>query len=124
VHSKYTEAQDYLFSDMELVQIQKLADEKYETWDWNFGASPKYNLSRAIRTAAGTIEAYLDIQQGKIETIRIFGDFFSARPISELEAALQGLPHEETALRAKLAELPLSEYFGAVSPDDLIGLLM
>lgn len=123
VQSIYPEVRDYSFSDSETAQIQKLADEKYSGWEWNFGASPKYNLSRALRTAAGTLEAYLDVQEGKIESIRVFGDFFSSRPVSELETALKGLPHEETALRAKLAQLPLSEYFGAVTPEEILSLL-
>ena len=124
VHSIYPEVQDYAFDESEVQSIQKLADEKYSTWDWNFGSSPKYNLSRAIRTAAGTIEAYLDIQNGRIETIRIFGDFFSSRPICELEASLQGTPHEEKALLAKLAELELGEYFGAVNKEDIMQVLI
>ncbi|HRY84606.1 MAG TPA: lipoate--protein ligase, partial [Candidatus Cloacimonadota bacterium] len=71
VQSIYPEVRDYSFSDSETAQIQKLADEKYSGWEWNFGASPKYNLSRALRTPAGTLEAYLDVQEGKIESIRV-----------------------------------------------------
>lgn len=32
----------------ELVQIRQLAAEKYTTWEWNFGYSPAFTLSRAL----------------------------------------------------------------------------
>ncbi|HRY84607.1 MAG TPA: lipoate protein ligase C-terminal domain-containing protein, partial [Candidatus Cloacimonadota bacterium] len=76
-----------------------------------------------IRDGDERLEARRVLFRSKIESIRGFGDFFSSRPVSELETALKGLPHEETALRAKLAQLPLSEYFGAVTPEEILSLL-
>lgn len=70
VHSLYPEIVEHVFSSQELMIIQKLCDEKYSTWEWNYGQSPKYNFSHSIRTAAGTIEAYLDIQKGRLEQIK------------------------------------------------------
>mgnify|MGYP002519956568 CR=1 FL=1 len=34
-------ASEYELSETELKRAEKLADEKYRTWDWNFGYSPK-----------------------------------------------------------------------------------
>ena len=122
VYSLYPDARDYSFTPEDEVAIQKLCDEKYNTWDWNFGTSPKYNLSRAIRTAAGTIESYLDIQKGRISQIRIYGDFFSSRPISELEEILTGMAHNEQDIFSKLEEIDHQAYFGAVTPTELLEL--
>lgn len=102
IHQDYPEIGDYEFSAEDLAQIQQLCDEKYSTWDWNFGKSPKYNFSNVVRTASGTIEAYLDVQAGRIETIKIYGDFFSNRSPHEFEAEFAGVEHQERAIRAKL----------------------
>lgn len=42
---KYREAQPFNFSKTQIQYIQKLVDEKYATWDWNFGYSPKFSFS-------------------------------------------------------------------------------
>ena len=34
----------YKFTKKDLVQIEKLKEEKYGTWEWNIGYSPKYEL--------------------------------------------------------------------------------
>lgn len=122
IHIDYPEIEDYELTDEDIKEIQKLCDEKYSTWDWNFGKSPKYNFSNVVRTASGTIEAYLDVQAGRIETVKIYGDFFSNRSPHEFEAEFAGVEHQEQAIRAKLEELPLSEYFGLVSAAELLPL--
>lgn len=42
---KYREAQPFNFSKTQIQYIQKLVEEKYATWDWNFGYSPKFSFS-------------------------------------------------------------------------------
>ena len=122
VHSLYPEIGEHVFSTEELKQIQKLCDEKYKTWEWNYGHSPKYNLSNSIRAAAGTIEAYLDIQKGRLEGIRIFGDFFSNQDLSVFEDTLKDTPHERAAILEKLQCLDLEQFFGKVSAKELLEL--
>ena len=36
----------YMLSDKDKQAIQKLRDEKYNTWEWNWGKSPKFTLRR------------------------------------------------------------------------------
>lgn len=122
VHSMYPEARDYSFTPQDKARIQELCDTKYDTWEWNFGSSPKYNFSRAIRTPAGTIESYIDIHAGKIAELKIFGDFFSSEPTLAFEDAFKGTAHNESAILTRLRSLDLQSFFGAVEADDLIGL--
>ena len=39
----------YGLSDYEIKQIQQLAENKYSTWEWNFGNSPKYNFQKLLK---------------------------------------------------------------------------
>ncbi len=106
----------------EVAEIEQLAQEKYSTWDWNFGGSPAYNFKKAIKVPAGFIELHLDVKKGVIQQARIFGDFFASQPIEELEERLAGQLHETEHIRRVLSSVNLTDYFGKVSLDELIDL--
>lgn len=120
VESENPGSKVYNFTEQELKDIQKLADEKYSTWDWNFGYSPAYNFSKAIKVSAGFIEAHLDVKEGFIEQVRIFGDFFATKPIEELEEQLKGQKHNLENLTAILDKADLIGYFGNITTEELI----
>ena len=120
VRSLYPEAVDYSFTAAEQASISALVDSKYGTWDWNYGASPRYNFSKAIRTKAGTIEFYLNVVKGKIDTMRIYGDFFGRKDVGELESTLIGALHNPPEILHILQALDVASYFGDVSPEDIL----
>jgi lipoate-protein ligase A len=107
-------------TEIEINEIQQLADEKYNTWDWNFGFSPAYNFSKAIKIPAGFIEVHLDVENGVIEKVKIFGDFFATKPIEELEDILVGEKHELENLNEVLSKIDLSEFFGNATVNEEI----
>jgi len=76
-------------------EIQKLADDKYSTWEWNFGESKEYNFKNTQRFDFGTVEINLNVDGGYITDIKIYGDFFSMNDISELEQSLIGTKFED-----------------------------
>ncbi|HKM39083.1 MAG TPA: lipoate--protein ligase [bacterium] len=112
----------YFLSASDKKAICRLAREKYATWDWVWGRSPKYNFRNGKRFGAGQIEIRLDVQQGRIYQAKIYGDFFGHRDLSEIEQQLCGLRFEPADIEAMLSALPLTEYFGPVSLDELMSL--
>ncbi len=124
VHSLYPDAKDYALSIDDREKVQALVHSKYDNWEWNYGKSPQYNLSNIIRSAAGTIELYLDVSSGIITSLRIFGDFFSSRDISELEEAFNGVPHTRESVREILQENDFRSFFGEVDLQDLVNGLL
>lgn len=111
----------YILTDEDLLGIKKLQQEKYETWDWNFGFSPNYNFKKAIKIPAGFIEIHLDVVHGIIDKVKIFGDFFASQPIELLEQELVGQKHDLNALTLKLSQLDLTQFFGKVTLEEIIG---
>ena len=104
--------------------IEKLRDEKYATWEWNFGYSPKYEFTRKKRFPMGIVEIYLDIAgTSEIKDVKIFGDFFSQKPVSELEKKLIGVYHEELAIQNALSGVMVSDYLQGISREDFMTLL-
>ena len=113
-------AESYEFSAEDLAAIKKLQKEKYETWDWNFGFSPNYNFTKAIKIPAGFIEIHLEVTHGIIEKAKIFGDFFASKPIELLEEKLLGQKHEISNLKRLFSRLELTEFFGKVSAEEIL----
>lgn len=116
-------AKRYEFTEEDLAAIQKIRDEKYAKWEWNFGHSPNYNFQQGVRTVGGTIEMNLEVKKGTIKAAKIYGDFFNTKDISEVEELLVDTPHEEIAIREKIGSIDLEKYFHKISIDDLISVM-
>ena len=105
-------------------EIRRLRDEKYATWEWNFGYSPKYELSRRKRFSAGSVEVHMNIAgESEIKEIKIFGDFFSKKPISELEQRLEGVHHEAEAIESVLRDVNITDYIQGITTKEFISIL-
>ena len=120
VRTMYADAEVYELTDEDRAAIQKLVDEKYGTWDWNFGYSPKYNLQKGIKTRGGHVEVNLDVRKGQIENVKIFGDFFNTRDVSELEDMLRGAPHERDKIKEILLTVGIEKYLNNVTVDEFL----
>ncbi|HQC07498.1 MAG TPA: lipoate--protein ligase [Kaistella chaponensis] len=114
------EAKRYQLSLEDLAGIEQLMEEKYETWDWNFGFSPQYNFKKAIKIPAGFIEVHLDVVHGIIEKAKIFGDFFASMPIEDLEVQLIGKKHQTTDLENLFTSIDLTLFFGKVTAEEIL----
>ena len=112
----------YEFTIDDIRELEKLMAEKYETWDWNFGFSPDYNFTKAVKIPAGFIELHLDVQKGYIERAKIFGDFFATLPIEGLEEQLIGKRHEINEIEKLLDSVGLPNYFGNVTTPEILEL--
>lgn len=109
----------YEFSKDDLAAINKLVDEKYSKWEWNFGSSPDYDMEQSRKFDFGLVDVRLNAQNGIINDIFIFGDFFGLRDKSELENALTGIRHERTAIQEALAKIDVSSYISGMTPQQL-----
>lgn len=110
----------YEFTAKDLEIIDKMKDEKYSTWDWNFGNSPKYSFTNQKKYLGGNVEFNLNVDKGIIREIRLFGDFFGKCDVSDIERALTGVKHTEDAIREVLSRFDINSYFANISVEDLI----
>lgn len=114
---------EYKLSEDDLAHIQKLTDEKFATWEWNYGHSPKATLTHSARLACGTVEVHLILKENRIASCRFGGDFLGNLPASEVEKALQGVVYEADAIRECLSQMEISHYFDGAAADDLVKLM-
>ncbi len=120
IKNKYPDAISYEFSNEDLISINKLREDKYLTWEWNFGYSPKYDFERSFMTRAGSVQVSLNVSGGIIRNAKISGDLPGNPGISVLEVLLKGSRHEESELQKRLESIPFSEYFPDISAGEFI----
>lgn len=110
-------------SDAEREEVRELADTKYRTWEWNYGRSPKFNVRRVRRFPIGELDARIDVRDGRIAAIRIFGDYLGTGDVGELEARLVGTRYAPDDLARALEGVDLAAIFGDLAPGDLVAFL-
>ncbi|MGV8962476.1 MAG: lipoate--protein ligase [Candidatus Saccharimonadaceae bacterium] len=120
VRTMYSDSVIYELTDSDIEAINKLVEEKYGTWDWNFGHSPQYDFQKGIKTNGGHVEVNLEVEKGLIKNAKIFGDFFNIRDVSELENLLIGIPHEQEHIKELLTTVGLEHYLSNVTVDEFV----
>ncbi len=106
--------QPYILSEADMSAVEKLYTEKYSTFAWNFGYSPKYSFHTKHRFPGGGVEVYLDIRDGIILDAKIYGDFLAdAAPLAE---KICGVQHSADALRLVLT----GETLGIIGEEELL----
>ena len=113
-------AENYDLNAADREAVNKLVNDKYGRWEWNFGESPQYNFKKSEKFDGGIVEVLMDVKNGYMENIRIHGDFFGTEDISPLTAALNGVIHREKDVEAVVSTLDISKYMTNISPEELI----
>ena len=112
----------YALTEADVLAVQKLRDEKYATWAWNYGFSPPYDMRREMKFPAGLVTAHLSAEGGKIKAVRLYGDFFGSGELGELESAMAGLPLDMRLAEA-LEALHVEHYMSGITAAELAALL-
>jgi lipoate-protein ligase A len=115
---------EYRLTPEDLNEITRLRNEKYATWEWNFGTSPEFDLTKSRRFDAGEVEVRINVRDGRVTAIKFYGDFLSMRDVSEVEEKLKGLRYREEDIRKALGETNLKEYFGGISLEELLSVIL
>ncbi len=111
----------YNLTEEDLKEIEKIADERFRTWEWNYGKSPSYSYKNAIKYPnCGVVEYSLNIINGKIDDISIYGDFFGEKDISKVENDLNGVNFEINSINNYLDNIKLGDYIKNLSNEDFL----
>ncbi len=114
----------YNLTEKDWEGVYKLREEKYGTWDWNYGKSPKFDLKREKKFPSGIIDLRLNVKRGgDIESVKIYGDFFGKDPVEDIEKALTGIKYNKEAIIEALENFDLYTYFGQIEKEEFIKLV-
>lgn len=113
----------YKLTEKDWDKIKEISAERYNNWDWNYGLSPESNVKHTRKFPVGIIDLRMNIKDGRIEDIKIFGDFFGVGDVADIEDMLRGKRYDETEVRSALEGLDVKHYFGNLELEDFIGLI-
>lgn len=107
----------------ELSAVESLRDNKFSTWEWIYGSSPRFNVRKSQRFNWGSIDFRINVTKGMITDCKIYGDFFAIGDISVMEEQVIGVPYRDEDLRQALEQINLTSYFPAAYIKDIMGLI-
>ena len=113
----------YELGESDIEAIEKLRDSKYSTDEWNCGAE-RLQKSERSRLSCGTVYIKKKAACGRIEDIRIFGDFMNIGDISKLEARLRGAEFRREEIISALEEARVEKYIPNLTADELADIIM
>lgn len=100
------EVKEYSITDEDNEKIGELRKQKYMTWEWNYAQSPKCNIIKKGKCQdAGVIQAMLEVEEGYIKEIKLFGDFFAEEDLQEYEKRMIGCRYSEEGLSSAVEQL-------------------
>ncbi len=108
------------YSAEDVRAIDRLCAEKYQSLAWTDGGWRSAAQKHSVRTPGGTVEAWVTVRAGRIERVRLTGDFFGVTPVEEIEALLTGLAFDREAVSAALPEALLAQAMSGVPRESLI----
>ncbi len=111
-------------TEADLCAAQKLRDEKYATWEWNWGRSPAFGMRKYRRYPFGGVTAQLSVSDGLVAALSFEGDFFGNGDIEDLAAALTGCRFREEDLLAALDGVDVGSYILGMDAAALVELLL
>ena len=118
IFSSQDSVEYYELNDEQWNNVMKLSESKYRNWDWNYGRSPEFNIQKVNRFDFGQIDARINVKDGVINSIKIYGDFLGHGELEDLEKKLINKKYEKETLQNSLSEFNLNMYLGKISGDE------
>ena len=121
---QYPDMKEYVFSKEELDYIAKRAEVK-RSWEWNYGESPEFNITRGKRFKNGKIQIFATVENSRIKNIRFYGDFFGKNEdLSEIENLLKNVKYTAEDVKEKLESIDIGEYFSKFTVDEIVEVIV
>lgn len=120
LNSLLKDSKTYTLNKQDINEINKIKKDKFESWDWNYGKNPVFNINRWKRFNGGRVDFKLDIKNGIIKTCVIEGDFFLSGDISEVENAFVNCKYVKKDISKLLDDINVNSYFYKITKEDLL----
>lgn len=90
--------------------------------DYNAGRKVTFSFERRHRFPSGLVVVLWNEESGRMTDVRLEGDFFGKRDVSELAARITSSKTEKTSVREKLSGTDVSEFIDGVGTEAFLSL--
>lgn len=110
--------------DYKTLDLDKIDEysKKFYTDEWNYGKSPKYEISNKLKFDAGNISVTVKLKNEIVKDLKINGDFFSLKKIEELENAFINALYSYDSFSKILKEYKIKEYIYKLKKSEFLEL--
>jgi len=116
ITQNYPEFQVYQPTSEDLEAIEQLSIEKYQTWDWIFGYSPRYRFANKFKTEKGEIQISLLVEKGRIVEVSLVGSI-SPELSQKIGEMLIGCRHDYKEVNDVLGSLDKDIFNGRLTEE-------
>ncbi len=108
----------------DLNRVEEIRQQRYGTWEWNYGYSPEYHVTREQRVdGCGRVTVSMEIREGLITEMAFYGDYFGNGDTSDLALALTGCPARAEDLLERLRGTDVQYYINHLSAEQLADII-
>lgn len=115
---------EYILTIDDKTKINKLMKEKYILWDWNYGKSPEFNITKELKFKGGNIKAYIYVDNGYIKSFKFHGDFFANKELKYIENLIIGTKYKEDEIKNKLKDTQINNYIVGLDNDLFLKIIL
>ena len=114
----------YELTERDIERVMQIKQAQFDTWEWNFGNNPAFNITKENRFAGGKLTVQAFVENGIITDIRFFGDFFAKEGLNVLESRLVGCSYREETIRAVLNKEAADDLIFGITPDEILSCII
>jgi lipoate-protein ligase A len=78
---------------------------KYESWEWNYGSSPQFDLQLAERFPWGEVQLNLYIEDGIVKEVKLYSDAIDVDFPEKIERAIKNLRFQKNEIAKAIESL-------------------
>ena len=115
----------YELTEEDLQAVRQIQADRYDRWEWNYGYSPECSIRKERRMeGCGTIQVYMELENGCIRALSFYGDYFSTKESDSLIQLLLGAQFKETDIRSRLGQIDIGQFFHRLSLEQFCSILL
>jgi lipoate-protein ligase A len=117
-------AEEFELSEEDWEVVRQIEYERYHSWEWTIGQSPKFSTVRRIQTAQGEVILDILVEKGTIQSIQSLGSPVKFnRTINRLSKCLTGVRYDsqDITLALQISGIELNSL--GISENQLISLI-
>nr|WP_281813380.1 lipoate--protein ligase [Vallitalea longa] len=113
---------DILNKNVDSNKLKQLYD-KYSSWEWRFGESPKFDITFDKRFSWGDFQLNLSLKNSRIENVKIYSDAMNSQLIQDIAMNLKNCPFKVSDIINSINDIPHDETDESVIKDITVWLM-